>query len=110
MTEAQKLTMLKVMVGEDSDDNDEKLSVYITLAASKILERAYPYDNTKKKVPDEYACLQCEIAEYLWNKRGAEGQLSHSENGISRSYESASVPSSMLSGIVPYCGVLGGSA
>jgi len=50
--------------------------------------------------------LQLEIATYLLNKRGAEGQTAHSENGISRSYESADVPSSMLNQIVPHCGII----
>ena len=35
---------------------------------------------------------QIEIAVYLYNKQGAEGQTAHSENGISRTYESADVP------------------
>ena len=44
-------------------------------------------------------------AVYLLNKRGAEGETAHSENGISRSYESADIPESMLSGIIPFAGV-----
>ena len=42
----------------------------------------------------------------MLNKRGAEGQTSHSENGISRSYENADIPESMLKSIIPFCGVL----
>ena len=47
---------------------------------------------------------QIEIAVYLYNKQGAEGQTAHSENGISRTYESADVPESMLRGIAPFVG------
>ena len=36
-------------------------------------------------IRDRYSYLQVEIATYLLNKRGGEGELSHSENGISRS-------------------------
>ena len=50
--------------------------------------------------------LQVEIATYLLNKRGGEGELSHSENGISRSYENGDVPESMMRQIVPMAGVL----
>jgi hypothetical protein len=46
-----------------------------------------------------------EIAAYLLNKRGAEGQTSHSENGISRGYESGSIPESMLSDVLPFVGI-----
>ena len=105
MTDAEKLTMLKALVGENDTAQDTALSVYLSLAQSKILNRAYPYDKTKTVVPTQYEVLQCEIAAYLWNKRGAEGQISHSENGISRSYENGDVPESMLSAITPYCGV-----
>ena len=48
---------------------------------------------------------QVEIAVYLMNKRGAEGESAHSENGVSRTYENGDVPASMLRGIVPMVGV-----
>lgn len=58
------------------------------------------------EVPEKYGALQCEIAAYMLNKRGAEGQTSHSENGITRSYENADVPSSMLKVVTPHVGVI----
>ncbi len=104
MTKEEKINALKAMVG--TDDSDEVLSTYLLLAAKKVLARAYPYDNTIKEVPEEHEGVQLEIATYLLNKRGAEGQMSHSENGITRSYENADVPSSMLKAITPHCGVI----
>lgn len=109
MTDIEKLTMLRVMVGESDDRNNAAMMAYLNIAKTKILSRAFPFDNTQTEVPTRYAYLQCEIAAYLWNKRGAEGQLSHSENGISRSYESADIPESMMREIIPSCGVIGGS-
>lgn len=103
MTDVEKLTALRAMVG--GSDADEVLSAYLFLAGRKILAKAYPYDPDVIEVPVQYEALQCEIAAYLLNKRGAEGQTSHSENGISRTYENADVPASMLSTIVPHCGV-----
>ena len=38
------------------------------------------------------------------------GETAHSENGISRSYESATVPDSMLKHITPHASVLGGKS
>ena len=107
MTNEEKLTMLRVMVEADSEDwTDEILLTYLDISARKVLNRVYPYNNEITEVPRRYEMLQCEIAAYLLNKRGAEGEISHSENGISRSYENADVPKSMLDAITPFCGVI----
>lgn len=107
MTNEEKLTMLRVMVEADSEDwTDEILLTYLNISGQKIINKAYPYNNTINTVPTRYEMLQCEIAAYLLNKRGAEGEISHSENGISRSYENADVPKSMLDVVVPFCGVI----
>lgn len=104
MTEEEKLIALKAMVG--GSDSDEVLYTYLKLAGRKIINRAYPYDSSVTEVPAQYDTLQCEIAAYMLNKRGAEGQTSHSENGISRSYENADIPSSMLKVVTPHVGVI----
>lgn len=108
MTEVEKISMLRVMVGQpnEGDWSDDVLISYLDIAGRKIINRAYPYDDSVTEVPRRYGYLQCDIAAYLLNKRGAEGQTSHSENGISRSYESADVPESMLSEVTPRVGVL----
>lgn len=109
MTEVEKLSMLRVMVGEPSNNNDwsdDVLRSYLRIAGAKILNRAYPYDDTVTEVPRRYGYLQCEIATYLLNKRGAEGETSHSENGIARTYEKADIPESMLSEVIPHCEVI----
>jgi hypothetical protein len=108
MTEVEKLTLLRVMVGQPNEGewSDDVLTSYLAIAGRKIINRAYPYDDTVDEVPRRYGYLQCDIANYLLNKRGAEGQTGHSENGVNRSYESADVPESMLSEISPHVGVL----
>lgn len=105
MTDAQKIILLKSMTGETSEDI---LNAYLKLAGDKILERRFPFKSDVQIVPVKYHTRQIEIASYLLNKRGAEGEVSHSENGISRSYESASVPESMLKDILPCAAVLSG--
>ena len=104
MTDVEKLKTLKALVG--GSDSDEVLSTFLLIAGRKILNKAYPYDDTQTEVPEKYSMLQCEIAAYLLNKRGAEGQMFHSENGIQRGYENADIPGSMLNQIVPFCGVV----
>ena len=104
MTQTEKLQLLKALVGES--DTEEVLLAYLNIAGRKIINRAHPYDTDVTEVPTRYDFLQCEIAAYLLNKRGAEGQTGHSENGISRSYESADVPESMLGTVTPMVGVI----
>lgn len=108
MTELEKLSLLRVMVGQPNEGDwaDDVLISYLAIAGHKIINRAYPYDDTVTEVPRRYGYLQCDIAAYLLNKRGAEGQTAHSENGVNRSYESADVPESMLSEVITHVGVL----
>jgi len=98
-----KLQTLKTLIGVD-DSEDDLLLTLLSLAEGKILERLYPYDHSKETLPTRYVGKQIEIAVYLYNKQGAEGQTAHSENGISRTYGSADVPESMLRGIAPFVG------
>lgn len=90
----------------DRTVDQDIISAYLEAAAEGILRKRYPFGADGKKVPNQYSRLQCEIAAYLINKRGAEGQLSHNENGVSRSYEASYIPSSMLKWVIPYCEVL----
>ena len=109
MTEVEKLALCRAMVGQPADSegwSDDVLVSYLAIAGRKILNRAYPYDDAITEIPRRYGYLQCEIATYLLNKRGAEGETSHSENGISRGYENADVPDSMLSEVIPHCGLV----
>ena len=105
MTEVDKLQMVKAMTGEA---DEATLSTYLSIAGNKVCRKAYPFDPSVTTVPDRYAHIQVEIAVYLLNKRGAEGQTAHSENGISRSYEDGDVPPTLLRDIVPFAAVMGG--
>lgn len=107
MTLIEMKSRLLLMTGEQDDDI---LSAYLDIAGDRILERMRPFgwnDDSDAtvihEVPAKYQSTQLEIAAYLLNKRGAEGETAHNENGINRSYEAASVPPSMLKHVVPYC-------
>lgn len=109
MTEVEKLSLLRVMVGQPATDenwSDAVLTSYLKIAGDKIIKRAYPYDDTVEEVPRRYGVLQCEIAQYLLNKRGAEGQTTHSENGVNRTYENADIPESLMREVIPHIEVL----
>lgn len=103
MQEAEKNALVKAMANETDEST---VSAYLGIAASKICRRAYPFDPAVTEVPERYQFLQIEIAVYLLNKRGGEGETSHSENGISRTYESGDVPASMMRQVVPMAGIL----
>lgn len=105
MTISEKIAMLNVLTGETISESTA--SAYLALAGQKILQRAYPYGAESAEIPLRYETLQVEIAAYLYLKRGAEGETSHSENGITRQYEAASVPDSMLKQVVPCVKVVG---
>ncbi len=102
MIQSEKVTIVSTLSGEEDVDT---VSAYLWMAGKKILRRAYPFDDSVSEVPEKYEHLQIDAAVYLLNKRGAEGEQSHSENGISRTYESADLPQTMLNEISPVCGV-----
>ena len=104
MDKSEKLAMLKVMQEEQDDD---VLSTYLYLAGRKIILRAFGDASTVTEVPPQYDSVHLEIAAYMLNKRGAEGQTAHAENGVSRTYENADVPEALLAAITPYARVHG---
>lgn len=99
------LDKLKVLIGLSGYDQDELLTALLLLGEQKILDRLYPFDDTMTSLPSRYVPKQLEIVVYLYNKRGAEGQLVHSEGGISRTYASADIPEALLEGITPTVGL-----
>lgn len=103
MTDSQKVEKIKALTGET---DEVLLNTFLDIAGGKIINKAFPYRPYVTKVPSKYETVQIEIAVFLLNKRGAEGETYHSENGINRSYESASIPDSMLSDITPFVSVL----
>ena len=107
MTEPEKISMVKAMTGET---DEATVFAYLNIARSKICRKAYPFTDAEMNVPPKYEYTQVEIAVYLLNKRGAEGETSHSENGISRTYENADIPASLMREIVPMASTIGGGS
>ena len=104
MTQDKKINMLRHMM--DGDETDQFiLETYLEIAGQKILNRMYPYKDSYDglEVPDRYVGIQLKIACYMLNKRGAEGQIQHIENGIHRNYGASDIPDEMVAEIVPFC-------
>lgn len=72
-----------------------------------IFEVQYPFPEQKRPddVSAQYHILQIRIAIELFAKEGAEGELAHSEGGISRTYTSADVSIDLLNQIAPMVSV-----
>lgn len=75
-------------------------------AKSAIMSRRWPYQEWPEEIEPQYVDLQYRIALDLYNKTGAEGEIVHSENGVSRSYESSWISEQLLREVVPMVGVL----
>ena len=90
MTDAEKKAMVKALAENDAAATDDVVTVYLTLASNKMLERLYPFDTSKgaSDIPGRYDVIQCELAARLFLRRGSEGEISHSETNVSRSYSS----------------------
>lgn len=108
MDDSEKLMELRVIL-DSTDDDDTTLLSYLFQARDVILNRMYPYldEGTYEDlvVPKRYEYQQLRIAAFLLNKRGAEGETQHIENGIHRNYQNADVPEEMLRGILPQVGI-----
>lgn len=102
MTDEEKVAMVKAMTDET---DGEVVSAFLSLAGESVYRHADPYGvSDRETMLERYAGVQVRAAAYLLNKRGADGQTSHSENGISRGYESGDLPDSLLREITPLCG------
>lgn len=95
--------------------NEEDASILVDLLESAkyaILSRRYPYakwpvdENGEYKLDNQFADLQYRIALDMYNKLNAEGQLTHSENGVSRTYESSWISDQLLREVTPLVGVV----
>ena len=105
MTDEEMIASVTTLVGDSRFD--PFVEHYLGIAKDAVVQRRYPYkdDATWEDIHEKYHHLTCEIAVYLVNRRGAEGETSHTESGVTRSYESAGIPDSMLRGITPCVGV-----
>jgi len=100
MTDAEKQRMFQLVTDESDSD---VIKAYLDVAKGRIMTRAYPFvaDLSMLSFPARYDDLHVRLAVDMWAKRGAEGQSSHNENGVSRTYEPQS---RLLAEVIPYVG------
>ena len=99
-----QLERLKIRITENV--TDAELEDILESAKAVILSRRFPFGEQPEEIENKYKDLQIRIAVEMFNKRGAEGETAHSENGISRNYASANVSEDLLKEITPKVGVI----
>ena len=99
-----QLERLKIRIPEIT--NDVELEDLLESARAVILSRRFPFTQHPPDVEDRYKDLQIRIAVEMYNRRGAEGETAHSENGVSRTYSGANVSEELLREITPKVGVV----
>lgn len=90
--EAVILADVRTYLGDEVDEADDPiLLILISRAIRKVCSKRYPWgytDMEKEAAVSKYRDVVFDAAVYYWAKQGSEGQSSHSENGISRGYQS----------------------
>lgn len=101
--EALQLQKIKrrLNIEKDNKSQDDLLMDFLTSAKLEIMARRYPYGNYPDELEARYDDLQIKVAVVMYNKQGAEGEQTHNENGVSRSYESYGY---LLSEVTPMVG------
>lgn len=106
MTTIEKLVLRLGLTADEAERDNALLTELIEAAESAIMNRRFPFGYTEEtELPTQYEHLVVPIAMDLYNHMGAEGQISHNENSIQRTYESSWVSESLLAQIVPMVGV-----
>lgn len=101
------MTLLERLAKRTDEADEAVLEDMMESAKSIILGRRFPYGDWPDEVEPRYQDLQLRIAEDMYNRIGASGQISHSENGISRSWGAEWVSEELLNEITPVVGVVG---
>lgn len=108
MTTAEKISIVKTLVDNDPAATDALVSVYLSDAETAILRRLYRvYADLPDGVstPAIYDFLSCKLAARYFYRRGGEGEISHSENNVNRSWGSVN-DEDLLMEVMPYARVM----
>lgn len=89
--EAEILADVITYLGDEVSEADNPvLLILINRAIRKVCAKRYPFgysDDEKEAAVKRYRDTVFAAAVYYWAKQGADGENSHSENGIARAYQ-----------------------
>ena len=97
------LARLKLRTGEA---DEAILEDCLESAKAAILARRYPYGEWPDELESRYLDLQFRCAMDIYSKIGAEGQVGHQDNSISRTWESSWISESLLQEVTPIAKVV----
>ena len=107
MTISEKIEAMSVAISPDVADK-RVLETQLDEAGAMILNKMYPFGYAADmEIPARYERLQIKLAVELYTQRGAEGQASHSENGVTRTWPSVN---RILAQIPSHCGSVSANA
>ena len=108
MTDDPKLVQLKALLQITDTTQDSVLAVYLELARDEILSWLYSGKTPEgvTDVPKRYIPTQIQAVVVGFSQSGADGQLSHSENSISRTWKYDSMVAFIRSHVAAYVGVV----
>lgn len=107
MTLDEKLSMVKTILGIDDNSEDKRITVYLDASKREILSWRYSFAvESPDEVPLEYEMTQVHAVIAGYSISGAENQVSHSENGISRSFKYDDMLAYIRSHVVPIVKVI----
>lgn len=104
MSDSEKLERLRLLLDPADTTSDEIANAYLDMAEKIVINLAYPFGDGSEVMPEKHDEVQIEIAVYLLNKRGAEGETIHVEGGTHRHYESADIPVALRQRVTPQAG------
>jgi hypothetical protein len=107
MTDAEKLTTLKVLLDDGGDvPTDEKLNTYLAVSKAEILAWIYHLVGgapaTVTDVPAKYEQVQIYAVIAGYTHAGAEGQSAQTENSVTRHFLYADMLDYIHNNVLPY--------
>ncbi len=94
------LARLKLRIPEE--ENDELLMDILDSAKNLIQTKRFPFvDDFPAELESKYVELQLQIAIRIYNKLGAEGEMLHTESGVTRNYGNSEEYADLLARVIP---------
>ena len=104
MTDEQKVQMVQALI-TDVSVSESDVESYLAIAADRILNRVWPFGGAPTAWPSQYDLVQVQLTVRMIARIGGEGEISHSENGVSRTYGTVD-DEDILQQLVPFVGVV----
>lgn len=108
MTLSEKVAMVDVLLNENNSSSDinDRVETFLNIAGREIISWRFPDSAGVTEVPSEYEMTQIYAVIAGYTQGGAEGQLSHTENGIGRTFKHADMIDYIRTHVIPYVKVI----